>query len=363
MTIFLPRSKVSDTVLKKLPTFIFLLLFFHPLVAAAQVLDLPKPSRPSHFIQSLIPQTQPLSSALPDMEEEAVRAASAALFSSLFPANAFSLTANAFSLTMNPPSSSAVSAPLSTEILPYPNALSTAPGSSAGATTVPSIIPTASSAGLIPQALPPYPPVNTAVTATDTASRQAARYQQGYAPGSQQQAAPVMMAAPFAPSAGPQPAFQSLPPVGPVQAPVPAPYVALPQPVPFQPVPLPGIYQQYLPQPLYAQASRSQQALAQPSYPSYIQPSWAVNASPISSPWGFVSVPSFGPGPFAYLPSTPYLPSPPYFPPTAYGNNYAGSYGNAAGNPFPASPPYLLLSSLPSSPQSYPFSLAFWPII
>jgi len=267
--------------LKKVSFIIFWLLFFHPLLTAAQLFDIPKPSRPSHYTQGVLPQTQPISSALPDMEEESVRAASVAAMSQLSPLNTSSFT-------MNQPLSSAIFTPLSTEVLPYAGLWST------GASTA----PTGSYAGSVPQIFFPFPTLSTTVTAGDTVYRQAAQYQQGYAFGGQQ-AAPVLMVAPFALSS--------------VQ---------------------PSQTQQVLAQSAYIQPIYTQSA--------YIQPSWPVNLSPLRSPVGFMSGPSFqsGAGSFAYFPPTP--------------------YGGTFGNVFFTSTPYPQSSF---SPQSYLFSPSFGAII
>ncbi len=365
MSIFLPRSKVPAKLLKKVSLFIVWLLFFYPLLTAAQSLEIPKPSRPSHISQgAIIPQTLPLSSALPDREEETVRAASEALISSLLPLNTFPFT-------MSLPSSLPAGLPVSTEIFLYANTRPPDPGVSTGQI--------ASSTGSVPQIRLPYPPLSTLITAVDTPSRQAqaqAQYRQGYELAGQQSVpVPVLMNDPFALSSFVP--HTSQPPVGvyPAQGFMPTPIFTTPQPVPlpspYQQLPVqqawgqpsymqPPPYMQpsplYMQPPSYIQPYGTQQALVQPSYMQlpYMQPSWAANVSPLSypapPPSSFMSGPSFWPvrglGPFAYLPPTPYLPSTPY--------------GNTLGNAFSATTPYALS---PLVLQPYPFSPIFGPIM
>lgn len=192
---FFPRSKVPVTLLKKVSFFILWLLCFHPFLAAAQSFDIPKPSRPSHFTQGLIPQTQPISSAQPDTEDEVIRAVSGMAMSPLLPLNPLSFT-------MNPSSPSAASfTPVSTEVLlPFSTGWSPATGTFAGASQGLPLqgLPLQGLAfqGSVPLSFLPYQPLNTSVAVGNAASsRQAAQYGQGYALGGQQ-AAPVLMGVP-----------------------------------------------------------------------------------------------------------------------------------------------------------------------
>ena len=107
--------------LKKI-RFLVLLIFFLPILISAQTVDIPKPTRPGRYT---VPQTQTISSTLPDLEEEVVRAASIASASSFTLPNQLGSVNSAFSSADNLFSDSFV-LPLSlgptlTESLAYPN--------------------------------------------------------------------------------------------------------------------------------------------------------------------------------------------------------------------------------------------------
>jgi len=293
---------------------VWLIIIFHPLVVVAQSVDLPRPSRPSHFSIGLgpIPQTQPLASTLPDGKEEAVRQASEAARLAFSPQSPTALI----------PSSPPMEAKM--------------PIGSWGTGPKPQIGSASSQIPLMTYSLA-YPMLLSTSLAVEDASSRQAHYQQVQQfdlPKAESMLSAPMVGYVFTPPAPSPSRGEPIP-----SAPFPSsPYVSpSPQPIfPYPPLSAPTPFPAASPsQPIFP--------ASQPIFPAVDVSPWTVAAAlPIGSAY-LSPRPSFWPGPaFGVTSSLGFAPPYRY---ASYGYGFpAAGYGFPAFSPYPLPPqppPYL----------------------